>query len=57
MPARSSVELTCKLVIESVGRMTTIFDWRRVVIVIDRCMLEDMIDRCSFEIHYSANNY
>ena len=57
MPAWSGVELMCKLVVESAGRTTTVFDWRRVVVVADRCMVEDRIDRCSSEIHYSAKNY
>ena len=37
--------------------MTTIFDWRRVVVVADRCMVEDMIDHCSSEICCSVKNY
>ena len=47
MPMWSSVKLACKLVVESAGRMTTVFDWCRLVVVVDRCMVEDRIDRCT----------
>ena len=47
MPIWSGVELTCKLVVESAGRMTTVFDWRRLVLFVDHCMVEDRIDRCT----------
>ena len=58
MPARSGVGLACKLVVESTGRMTTVFDSRRVVDVIsDHCMPEDRFDCCSSEILYSVKNY
>ena len=54
MPARSSVVLACKLVVESAGRTTTVIDWRRVVVVADRCIAEDKVDHCSSEILHSA---
>ena len=57
MSARSGVELACKLVVDSARQMTTIFYWCRVVVVADRCMVEDEIDHCSSEIPYSAKNY
>ena len=57
MPARSSVELGCKLVVESAGQTTTTFDWHRVVVVADRCVVEDRIDHCSTKIRYSVKNY
>ena len=47
MPARSGMELACKLVVDSAGRGTTVFDWSRVVVVANRCMVEDKIDRYS----------
>ena len=57
MLAWSGVELAYKLVVELAGRMMTIFDWRRVVVVANHCMVEDMIDCCSSKICYSAKNY
>ena len=36
MPAQSGVELARRLVVESAGQTTTVFDWRRVVVVADR---------------------
>ena len=47
MLAQSSMELACKLVVESAERMTTIFDWGKIVIVADRCIVEDRVDHCS----------
>ena len=48
IPARSGVELTCKLAIASAGRTTTVFDLHRVVDVIaDHCMMEDRFDHHS----------
>ena len=44
MPAWSGVGLGCKLVVESAGRMTTVFDLRRVVIVADHYIVEDKVD-------------
>ena len=41
IPARFGVELACRLAVASAGRMTTIFDWRRVFLVADHCMVED----------------
>ena len=57
MPVWPDVELACKPVVELAGRTMTAFDWRRVVVVADRCMVEDRIDHCSSEIRYSAKNY
>ena len=48
MPAQSGVELVCRLVVESAGRMRTVFDLGNFVdVVADHCMPEDRIDRCS----------
>ena len=48
MPMRSSVGLACRLAVASVGRTTSVFDFRRVVDVApDRCMVEDRFDHCS----------
>ena len=47
MLARSGVGLTYKLVVESAGRTTNVFDSRRVVIVAEHCMVEDRVDHCS----------
>ena len=47
MPTRSGVGLAYKLVVESAGRMTTVFDLRRVVVVADHYIVEDKVDRCS----------
>ena len=48
MPARSGVELACKLAVASARRTTIAFDSRKVVdVVADHCMMEDRVDRCS----------
>ena len=48
MPVRSDMGLAYKLVVASVERTTTVFDSCRVVdVVVDCCMMEDMVDRCS----------
>ena len=46
----SGVGLACKLVFESAGRTTTIFD----VLLANHCMMDDRVDRCSSEILHSA---
>ena len=53
MPAWFGVELVCMLVVESVGRTTTVFDWGNSA---DRCIVEDRVDRCSSYSYYSAKN-
>ena len=55
MWAQSGMKLACKLVVESAGRMTIVFDLRRVdgVVVVDHCMMEDRVDHCSFKILHS----
>ena len=47
MPARSGVGLACKLVVDSAGQTTTVFDLHRVVDVFDHYILKDKIDCCS----------
>ena len=57
MPVRSSVGLACKLVVTSVRQMTTIFDLRKVVDVVDDCcMMGDRVDRCSSKILHAAKD-
>ena len=46
MPARSGVELACRLVVESAGRTTTVLDYDNFFVA-DCCMVEDRVDRCS----------
>ena len=47
MMAWSGVELACRLVVESAGRTTIVFDSCRAVVVADHCMMEDRVDSCS----------
>ena len=39
--------LACRLVVESAGRTTIVFYQGKIVVVTDRCILEDRVDRCS----------
>ena len=41
------VGLACKLVVESAGRRTIVFDSHRVVVVANHFMVEDSVDRYS----------
>ena len=47
MPAWSSMELMCKLMVESTRRTMIVFDSCRVAVVANHCMVEDRVDRCS----------
>ena len=43
MPARSGVGLACKLAVASAGQTAIVFYSRRVVVVIDHCMMEGRV--------------
>ena len=48
MLVQSRMELVCKLAVVIAGRMTIVFDSRRVFdVVADHCMMEDRVDHCS----------
>ena len=48
MPVQSGMGLACKLAVVIARRMTTVFDLHRVFdVVVDHCMMEDIVDRCS----------
>ena len=47
MLAQSGMGLACRLAVESAGRTMIVFDLRKVVVLADRCIMKDRIDRCS----------
>ena len=48
MPVQYGMEFACKVAVESMRRMVSVFDLPKVVdVVADGCMMEDKVDRCS----------
>ena len=48
MPARSGMELACRLMVVLAGRTTIVFDLCRVIdFFAKHCMMEDRVDCCS----------
>ena len=57
MAVQFGVGLACKRAVASVGRTMTVFDLHKVVdVVVDYCMMEDMVDHCSSKIMHAAKD-